>query len=69
MRTIKTLSLSLALAYAGTAASSEIEITIGHVDSQDWTTSKKVLLHRSSRILLKRNLVAVSVSMSTHLAN
>ena len=41
MRTIKTLSLSLALAYAGTAASSEIEITIGHVDSQEWTTSKK----------------------------
>ena len=41
MRTITTLSLSLALAYSGMAVSSQIDITLGHVDSQDWTTSKK----------------------------
>ncbi len=41
MKTITKLSLALTLAYAGSAAAADIEITIGHVDSQDWTTSKK----------------------------
>ncbi len=41
MKTITKLSLALTLAYAGSAAAADIEMTIGHVDSQDWTTSKK----------------------------
>ncbi|NRF23408.1 DctP family TRAP transporter solute-binding subunit [Vibrio coralliilyticus] len=39
MKTITKLSLALSLAYAGSAAA--VDITIGHVDSQDWTISKK----------------------------
>lgn len=39
MKTITKLSLALSLAYAGSAAA--LDITIGHVDSQDWTISKK----------------------------
>jgi len=41
MKTITKLSLALSLAYAGAAVSAEIDITVGHVDPQDWTTSKK----------------------------
>ncbi|WP_047045289.1 DctP family TRAP transporter solute-binding subunit [Vibrio mexicanus] len=41
MKTIKTLlALTLPLAYAATT-SAAVDITIGHVDSQDWTISKK----------------------------
>ncbi|CDT71842.1 MULTISPECIES: TRAP transporter substrate-binding protein [Vibrio] len=39
MKTITKLTLALSLAYAGSAAA--LDITIGHVDSQDWTISKK----------------------------
>lgn len=39
MKTITKLSLALSLVYAGSAAA--LDITIGHVDSQDWTISKK----------------------------
>lgn len=48
MKTITKLSLALSLAYAGSAAA--VDITIGHVDSQDWTISKKVPLLKYLKI-------------------
>ncbi|CAH7306827.1 exported hypothetical protein [Vibrio chagasii] len=41
MKTIKTLSLAVSLAFAANTSAADIDITIGHVDSQDWTISKK----------------------------
>lgn len=41
MKTITKISLAISLAYITTASAADIDITIGHVDSQDWTISKK----------------------------
>lgn len=41
MNIIKSLVIALSLATAGTVSAKTINITIGHVDAQEWTTSKK----------------------------
>jgi tripartite ATP-independent transporter DctP family solute receptor len=41
MKTIKTVSLAVSMAFAINSHAADIDISIGHVDSQDWTISKK----------------------------
>jgi tripartite ATP-independent transporter DctP family solute receptor len=41
MKTITKLALALSLSYGSAVAASTVSISIGHVDSQNWTSSKK----------------------------
>ena len=50
---------SVAIAASFSAHAAEVTLTLGHVDPQEWTTSKKGLLLKSLKNLLRLNRVDV----------